>query len=61
MRKFKVSIIIIIIVLAFRIRFVLDGHLVPIVQLVARFIFRLATYLCLACSDPAGSLFSVVS
>ena len=53
MRKFKVSIIIIIIVFAFRIRFVLDGHLVPIAQLVARFIFRLATYLCLAGSDPA--------
>ena len=61
MRKFKVTIIINIIVLAFRIRFVLDGHLVPIAQLVARFIFRLATYICLAGSDPAGSPFSVVS
>ena len=61
MGKFKVPIIIIIIVLAFRIRFVLDGHLVPIAQLVARFIFILATYLCLTGSDPAGSLFSVVS
>ena len=42
-------------------KFFLDGHLVPIAQLVARFIFRLATYLCLADSDPAGSPFSVVS
>ena len=41
--------------------FVLDGHLVPIAQLVARYIFRLATYLCLAGSAPAGSPFSVVS
>ena len=61
MRTFKVTIIFIIIVLAFRIRFVLDGHLIPIAQLVARFIFRLATYLCLAGSDPAGSFFSVLS
>ena len=61
MRKFNFTLIIIIIVLAFRIRFVLDGHLVPIAQLVARFIFRLATYLCLAGSDPASSPFSVVS
>lgn len=61
MRKFKVTITIIIIVLAFRIRFVLDGHLVPIAQLVERFIFRLATYLCLAGSDPADSPFSVIS
>ena len=42
-------------------RFVLDGHLVLIAQLVARFIFRLATYLCLAGSDAASSPFSVVS
>ena len=61
MRKFNFTLIIIISVLAFRIRFVLDGHLVPIAQLVARFIFRLATYLCLAGSDPASSPFSVVS
>ena len=61
MRSFKVTTIIIIIVLAFRIRFVLDGHLVPIAKVVAKFIFRLATYLCLAGSDPAGSPFSVVS
>ena len=61
MRKFKVTVIIIIIVLAFRIRFVLDEHIVPIAQLVARFILRLATYLCLAVSDPASSPFSVVS
>ena len=61
MRKFKVTIIIIKFVLAFRMRFVLDGHLVPIAQLVARFVFRLATYLCLAGSAPAGSPFSVVS
>ena len=61
MRKFKVTIIIIIIVLAFRIRFVLDGYLVPIAQLVARFIFSLTTYLCLAGSDLAGSPFSVFS
>ena len=61
MRKFKVTFIIIIIVLAFRIRFVLDGTHVPIAQLVARFIFRLATYFCLAGSDPAGSPFSVAS
>ena len=37
MRTFKVTIIIIIIVLAFRIRFVLDEHIVPIAQLVAMF------------------------
>ena len=37
MRKFKVTIIIIIIVLVFGIRFVLDEHLVPIAQLVAMF------------------------
>ena len=61
MRKFKVTIIIILIVLAFRIRFVLDGHLVPTAQLVARFIFILATYLCLTGSDPDISPFSVVS
>ena len=61
MRKFNFTLIIIITVLAFRIRFVLDGHLVPIAQLVPRFIFRLATYLFLAGLDPASSPFSVVS
>ena len=60
MRKFNFTLIIIIIFLAFGIRFVLNGHLVPIAPLVARFIFRLATYLCLAGSDPASSPFSVV-
>ena len=61
MGKFKVSIFIIIIVLAFRIRFVLDGHLVPIAQLVARFIFSLSTCLCLTGSYPASYPFTVVS
>ena len=61
MRKFNFTLIVIINVLAFRIRFVLAGHLVPIFKLVTRFIFRLATYLFLAGSDPASSPFSVVS